>query len=122
VVDGVVAHLALDSSGASEVRKLGQQGIDRSTATDDFHAQDQRTGGLGRGRQRRDSIQQAVLAVIAALEVEVEVEVEVTLRPTVNQSVCLGIEHLCGTCDQILLPVGIFLSEICGLVSLGRPF
>jgi hypothetical protein len=26
----------------------------------------------------------------------------------------------CGTCDQILLPVGILLSEICGLVSVGR--
>jgi hypothetical protein len=35
---------------------------------------------------------------------------EVTLRLTVGQSVCLGIEHLCGTCDQILLPVGIMLS------------
>jgi hypothetical protein len=37
------------------------------------------------------------------------VEVEVTLRLTVNQSVCLGIEHPCGTCDQILLPVGMLL-------------
>jgi hypothetical protein len=46
---------------------------------------------------------------------------EVTLRLTVSQSVCLGIEHPCGTCDQILLPVGMLLSEICGLVSLGRP-
>jgi hypothetical protein len=40
---------------------------------------------------------------------------------TVCQSVCLGIEHRCGTCDQILLPVGMLLSEICGLVSIGRP-
>jgi hypothetical protein len=40
------------------------------------------------------------------------VEIEVTLRLTVNQSVCLGIEHPCGTCDQILLPVGMLLSEI----------
>jgi hypothetical protein len=31
--------------------------------------------------------------------------------------VCLGIEHPRGTCDQILLPVGMSLSEICGLVS-----
>jgi hypothetical protein len=38
-----------------------------------------------------------------------------------SQSVCLGIEHPCGTCDQILLPVGMLLSEICGLVSVGRP-
>jgi putative component of toxin-antitoxin plasmid stabilization module len=38
---------------------------------------------------------------------------------TVSQ--CLGIEHPCGTCDQILLRVGMLLSEICGLVSVGRP-
>jgi hypothetical protein len=38
-----------------------------------------------------------------------------------SQSVCLGIEHPCGTWDQILLPVGMLLSEICGLVSVGRP-
>jgi hypothetical protein len=48
-------------------------------------------------------------------------KVEVTLRLTVGQSVCLGIEHPCGTCDQILLPVEMLLSEICGLVSVGRP-
>jgi hypothetical protein len=48
-----------------------------------------------------------------------EVEVEVTLRLTVGQSVCLDIEHPCGTCDQILNPVGMLLSEICGLVSVG---
>jgi hypothetical protein len=40
---------------------------------------------------------------------------------SVGQSVCLGIEHPCGTCDQILLPVGMLLSEICGLLSIGRP-
>jgi hypothetical protein len=37
------------------------------------------------------------------------------------QSVCLGIEYPCGTCDQRLFPVGMLLSEICGLVSIGRP-
>jgi hypothetical protein len=37
---------------------------------------------------------------------------EVNLRLTVSQSVCLGIEHPCGTCDLILLPVGMLLSEI----------
>jgi hypothetical protein len=31
-----------------------------------------------------------------------------------------GIEHSCGICDQILFPVGMLLSEICGLVSVGR--
>jgi hypothetical protein len=39
---------------------------------------------------------------------------------SVSQSECLGIEHPCGTCDQILLPVGVLLSEICGLVSIER--
>jgi hypothetical protein len=34
---------------------------------------------------------------------------------------CLGIEHPYGTCDHILLPVGLLLSEICGRVSVGRP-
>jgi hypothetical protein len=33
----------------------------------------------------------------------------------------LGIEHPCGTCDQILLPVGMLLSETCSLGSVGRP-
>jgi hypothetical protein len=37
------------------------------------------------------------------------------------KSVCLGIENPCGTCDQILLPAGMLLSEICGLASVGRP-
>jgi hypothetical protein len=37
------------------------------------------------------------------------------------QSVCLGIEYPCGTCDQILFPVGMLLFEICGLVSMGHP-
>jgi hypothetical protein len=40
---------------------------------------------------------------------------------SVSQSVSLFIEHPCGTCDQILFPVGMFLSEISGLVSMGRP-
>jgi hypothetical protein len=48
-------------------------------------------------------------------------KVEVTLQLTVSQSVCLGIEHPCGTCDQILLPVGRLLSESCCFVSVGRP-
>jgi hypothetical protein len=44
-------------------------------------------------------------------------QVEVTLRLTVSRSVCLGIEHPRGTCNQILLSVGMLLSVICGLVS-----
>jgi hypothetical protein len=40
---------------------------------------------------------------------------------TDGESVCLGIEHPCGTCDQIFLPVEMLLSEICGFVPVGRP-
>jgi hypothetical protein len=40
---------------------------------------------------------------------------------TDSQSACLGIEHPCGTCDQILFLVGMLLSEICGLISMGSP-
>jgi hypothetical protein len=36
VVDGVVAHLVMDIRGANEVRKFGDPGVDRSTATDDI--------------------------------------------------------------------------------------
>jgi hypothetical protein len=38
---------------------------------------------------------------------------------TDGQSECLGIEHPDGTCDQILLPVGMLLSEIFGLLYVG---
>jgi hypothetical protein len=38
----------------------------------------------------------------------------------VSQSVCLGVEHPCGTCDQILLPVGILRCCFCGASSLTR--
>jgi hypothetical protein len=50
-------------------------------------------------------------------------DVEVTLRLTVSQSVCLGIEYPYETFDQILqvLPAGMLLSEICSLLSEGRP-
>jgi hypothetical protein len=39
-------------------------------------------------------------------------KVEVTLGLMVSQSVSLGFERPCGTCDQILLPVGMLLAEI----------
>jgi hypothetical protein len=55
---------------------------------------------------------------VCLLSVTVSNKVEVTLRLTVGQSVCLGIEHPCGTFD---LPIGMLLSDICGLVSMGRP-
>jgi hypothetical protein len=51
------------------------------------------------------------------------VEVRSYFTTEVSQSVCLGIGHPCGTSNQILLilPVGMLLSEICGLVSVGLP-
>jgi hypothetical protein len=50
VVGSVVAHLWLDFGGESDVRELGEEIVDRSTATTDFYAEDQRADGLGRGR------------------------------------------------------------------------
>jgi hypothetical protein len=67
-------------------------------------------------RLRLDVLQIAVYMAVAP-----QAEVEVTLRLTVSQALCLRIELPCGTWDQILLPVGMLLSEICGLVSVGRP-
>jgi hypothetical protein len=40
-------------------------------------------------------------------EAEVEVEVEV-LRQTVSRSVCLGVRHPSGTCDQFFFLLEIF--------------
>jgi hypothetical protein len=54
-------------------------------------------------------------------QAEVEVTLRLTVSQSVSQSVCLGIEYPCKTYDQILFPVGMLLSEICGLVSAGRP-
>jgi hypothetical protein len=45
-------------------------------------------------------------------EVEIEVTLRLTVSQSVSQSVCLGVEHLCGTCDQILLPVGMFVWDL----------
>jgi hypothetical protein len=42
---------------------------------------------------------------------------KVSLRLTVR----LCVDHPCGTCYQILFPVGMLLSEISGLVSVERP-
>jgi hypothetical protein len=51
------------------------------------------------------------------IEVEVEVTLRLTVSQSVSQSVCLCIEYPCGTCEHTLFPVGMLLSEICGLVS-----
>jgi hypothetical protein len=45
VMDGVVAHFALDSGGASDVREFGEKVVDRCTATDGLDA-----GGQWAGR------------------------------------------------------------------------
>jgi hypothetical protein len=47
--------------------------------------------------------------------------VRVTLRLTVSQSVCLGVEIILWTFDQILLPFQESGSGICCPVSVGRP-
>jgi hypothetical protein len=48
----------------------------------------------------------AVLYLLGASLSRGREEERVTLRLTVSQSICLGIEHPCGTCDQILLVQG----------------
>jgi hypothetical protein len=53
---------------------------------------------------------------------KLEVEVEVTLQLTVSQSVSMSRYRAhSGTCDQILLSVLRLFSEVCCLVSVGRP-
>jgi hypothetical protein len=47
----------------------------------------------------------------------VKVKVKVTLRPTVSQSVCLGVEPKYGTFDQ-----RFFFLKVTVLSFLGRPF
>jgi hypothetical protein len=61
------------------------------------------------------------VAITAVSSAKVADEMRRGYFATDGKSVCLGIEHPCGTCDQILLPVGMLLYEICGLVFVGRP-
>jgi hypothetical protein len=49
------------------------------------------------------------------------IRVRVTLRLTVSQSVCLGVEPTLWTFDQVLLPFQETWSGICCLVSVERP-
>jgi hypothetical protein len=63
-VGGVVAHLVLDTRGASKVWELGKKYVDRSTASEDFHAGSQRTGSLGRIRKLCDCVQKAVVLTV----------------------------------------------------------
>jgi hypothetical protein len=51
-------------------------------------------------------------AIILAHRTGRSSRVEVTLRLTVSQSVCLGIDNPCGTCYHILLPVGMFVWKL----------
>jgi hypothetical protein len=44
-----------------------------------------------------------------------------SVSQSVSRSVCLDINDPYGTCDQILLHVGVLVSEICGLISVRRP-
>jgi hypothetical protein len=53
-------HFPLNSRGASEIRKLGEEGVNRGTDTDDFDAGDPRAGG----RLGRDAVQQAVVCTV----------------------------------------------------------
>jgi hypothetical protein len=47
-MEGVVAHFALDSGWAREVREFGEETVHWCAASDDLDAGDQRAGGLDR--------------------------------------------------------------------------
>jgi hypothetical protein len=82
---------------------------------------------VGLATNYRFCLKCAVLSLLDALSDEMsghDSKFEVILRTdgqSVSQSVCLGVEHPCGTCDKILFPVCMLLSEICVLVSVWRP-
>jgi hypothetical protein len=59
-----VMHLALDTREANGTRKFGEEGVNQSTTTDDFDTGHLKTGGLVRGRQRCDSVQQVVVPTV----------------------------------------------------------
>jgi hypothetical protein len=63
-MDSVVAYFALDFGWASEVREFGEEAVDWCAVIDGLHAWDQCAPCLGRGRQRRDSIQYAVVSAV----------------------------------------------------------
>jgi hypothetical protein len=56
-MDGVVAHLALNSGWAGEVREFGEKAVDRCAVADGLHAWDMCAGCFGRDKQRSDPIQ-----------------------------------------------------------------
>jgi hypothetical protein len=58
---GIVVHLELNSSGTSDVRELVDEGFNWCTVTYDLDAGDQRPGGLGLCRRRRNTAQQAMM-------------------------------------------------------------
>jgi hypothetical protein len=63
---------------------------------------------------------QIVLTEVSTTYISLEVEVEVTVRLTVSHSVSMSWHRVpLWDLDQILFPVGMLLSEICGLVSRG---
>jgi hypothetical protein len=41
MVDGVVAHFAMDSGGLTKIRELGEEAVDRCAATDGLDAGNQ---------------------------------------------------------------------------------
>jgi hypothetical protein len=72
-----------------------------------------------------------MLTEVSTTYVYLEVEVEVILQLTVSQSVCLGIEYPCGTCDHILdalrwtlyrTPVGSLENAVLCCVLFTKPY
>jgi hypothetical protein len=97
VVDSVVTHLALNSSGASEVWKLGENAVDWCTDIDDFDTGDTRIGCLGRCRQRCD----ATDVCCGSFPLELQVQ---------------GWEHFC-----VLAPKAAMVPTGCGYCAVSVP-
>jgi hypothetical protein len=75
-MNSVMTDFALDSGWASEVREFGEEAVDRCAVADGLYARDPCAACLGWGRQRRDSVQQAVLAVYQETEMGQEVHAD----------------------------------------------
>ena len=63
-MNGVLSYLALDSGWAGHVRELCVEVVDRCAVADGLYTDDHYVGRRGRGCQRRDLVQNSVLATV----------------------------------------------------------
>jgi hypothetical protein len=81
VVDGIVAHLALNSGWTDDIRERGEKAVQRCAVTDGLHAWDICAGCFSRGKQRSDPVQKTfVPAVHQEAEMRKEVHTDDGIR------------------------------------------